>query len=234
MKPQLLLVAASGLAREALAAVAAADSHVVIGVLDDDRRRWGEQIEHTSVLGGLDSVADYPDAEVVLCAGKGSTRAAIAARLNLPTHRYGRVVHPSVSVPKSCCVGAGSILLAGTVLTSTVAVRRHVVAMPNVVLTHDDVVGDFATLCASVTLGGGVHVGDRAYIGMSASVRENLAIGDDATIGMGSVVLRDVPQGETWFGSPATRRLAAPTAGSSEAPAHGAFESASDKGERHA
>lgn len=227
MKPRLLLVAASGLAREALAAVAAADSHDVVGVLDDDSRRWGQPIEHTTVLGGLDRIGDYPDADVVICTGKGSTRAAIASRLDLEPYRYGKVVHPSVSIPRSCCVGAGSILLAGVVLTSTVAVRRHVVAMPHVVMTHDDVVGDFATLCASVTLGGDVHVGDRAYIGMSASVRENLAIGDDATIGMGSVVLRDVPQGETWFGVPATRR----PVGSAGTRA-GVLESASHKGDQ--
>lgn len=199
----LLLVAASGLAREALAAIAASDSYDVLGVLDDAPARWGEPIGQTTVLGGLALLERHPHAQVLLCTGKGSTRSALAQRLGLAEERYATVVHPSVAVPQSCSVGKGSIILAGCVLTSSVRMGSHVVAMPNVVMTHDDEIGDFATLCATVTLGGSVQVGPRAYIGMSASVRENLAIGADCVIGMGSVVLRDVPAGQTWFGTPA-------------------------------
>jgi serine acetyltransferase len=81
--------------------------------------------------------------------------------------------------------------------------------MPNVTLTHDVVIDDFATLCAAVTLGGSVRVGARSYVGMAASVRENVRVGADSTIGMGAVVLDHVPPGEVWFGVPAHRRPSA-------------------------
>ena len=75
--------------------------------------------------------------------------------------------------------------------------------MPGVVMTHDDVVDDYATLCAGAVLGGGVHVGRGAYIGMNSSVRQNVRIGDDSTLGMGSALLGDLPQRQTWAGVPA-------------------------------
>lgn len=202
---ELLLVAASGLAREVLAALEAVGGDDVAGVLDDNPARHGERIGTTTVLGGVDLIGDHPDAQVVLCVGGSASRAALAGRLDLPDERYATVVHPSVHIPTSCIVGAGSILLAGCVLTASVTVGRHVVAMPNVVLTHDDIVEDAATLCAGVVVGGGVRIGARAYIGMSAGIRENLTIGSDATIGMGAVVLHHVPDGQTWFGTPAAR-----------------------------
>lgn len=199
----LILVAAGGLARETLAAVRAADAYDPIGFIDDDPARHGTTVDGLPVLGGLAAVADHPDAAVVLCAGRGSARAALADRLGLPSSRYATVVHPSVSVPASCRIGPGCIVLAQCSLTTDVQLGAHVVAMPGSVFTHDDVLANCVTVAAGVSLGGGVHVGAGAYIGMNASVRENSVLGADVTVGMGAVVLGDVPAGETWVGVPA-------------------------------
>jgi sugar O-acyltransferase (sialic acid O-acetyltransferase NeuD family) len=202
----LLLVAAGGLAREAAEAVRAAGTHEIVGALDDDPARHGSAVAGVPVVGGLDEAARRPTEAVVLCAGKGSVRAHLASRLaalGVTGDRYATVVHPAASVPASCRVGRGSVVLAGVVLTADVIVGDHVVVMPNAVLTHDDVVDDFATLAAGVLLGGGARVGERAYLGMGASVREGVHVGADAVVGMGAVVLRDVPAGRTHVGVPA-------------------------------
>jgi acetyltransferase-like isoleucine patch superfamily enzyme len=124
-------------------------------------------------------------------------------KLGVGDDRWGQVVDPSVRVPSSCRIGAGSILLAGTVLTAEVTIGRHVVVMPHATLTHDDQLEDFATVCAGVSLAGGVRVGPRAYLGTNASVREAVVVGADAVLGMGSALLSDLPAGETWVGVPA-------------------------------
>lgn len=206
MTVPLLLVASGGLGREVAEAARAGGVWEPVGFLDDDTRRRGTEVDGLPVLGGAEAVRDHPEAAVVLCPGKGAARLRLDRRLRdlgLPESRYATVVHPGVELPRTCSVGAGSILLAGTVLTAGVRVGRHVVCMPRVVLTHDDVVEDGATLCAGVTLGGSVRVGTGAYLGMSCSVREGLRIGAGATVGMGAVVLADVPDGQTWVGVPA-------------------------------
>ena len=87
--------------------------------------------------------------------------------------------------------------------TADVELGRHVVLMPHVVLTHDDVLEDYVTVCAAVALAGGVHIGEAAYLGAGALVRERLCVGADAVLGMGAVAVRDVPGGEVWYGQPA-------------------------------
>jgi sugar O-acyltransferase (sialic acid O-acetyltransferase NeuD family) len=203
----LVVVAASGLAREALAVPGALEAFDDVVVLDDDVGRWGGELAGHPVLeGGLERVTTLPDSEALVCVGSGRGRRAVVTRLaTLGVHRYTSVRHPSVSVPPGCTVGAGSILLAGVVLTCDVRVGRHVVAMPHVTLTHDDVVEDFATLCAGVSLGGDVRVGEAAYLGMNSSVRERVVVGRGSTLGMGAALVTDLPDGETWVGVPAAR-----------------------------
>ncbi|TPG14128.1 acetyltransferase [Pedococcus bigeumensis] len=202
----LILVAASGLALETAEAARACGIRIE-GCVDDDATLWGSLAGGwLKVLGGLDSVAAQADCDVIVCAGRGVVRELLTERLRelgVADEQYATVVHPSVSVPDSCTVGAGSVVLAGAVLTAAVSVGRHVVVMPHVTMTHDDVIEDFATLCAGVTLGGGVRVGRAAYLGMASSVREKVTVGARGTLGMGAVLLRDLPGGEVWAGVPA-------------------------------
>lgn len=202
----LILVAASGLAREAMAAIKNTGTDYVLGFLDDDPALAGTRINGVPVLGTIADAVTYSGAQFVLCAGKGSVRERLArqlAGLGVADDRYATVIDASVAVPDGSVVGRGSILLANTVLTADVRVGRHVVAMPNVTLTHDDQLEDFATLTAGVSLGGGVRIGRGAYLGMNSSVRERCTVGAGATVGMGAAVVNDVPDGETWVGVPA-------------------------------
>jgi sugar O-acyltransferase (sialic acid O-acetyltransferase NeuD family) len=198
-----ILVAASGLAREVIAA--AQDDYRIVGILDDDPALHGTTVGGIAVLGGTAHAAEY-DAALLLCVGAGTGRRALAERLRalgIDEHRYATVVDASVRIPSTCSVGAGSILLAGTVMTTDVVIGSNVVVMPNVVLTHDVRLGDFATLASGVSLGGGVSVHSAAYVGMNAAVRQRVVIGAGAIVGMGAAVLEDVPDGETWVGVPA-------------------------------
>ena len=202
----LLMVGAGGLAREATTIALMLRRGEPLHVLDDEESLWGTLHGRVPVLGPVGLAAELTDQELLLTLGHGRHRRSIAARLavrGVNRARYASLLHPRVELPASCSVGAGSIALAGVVLTADVTVGEHVVMMPHVTLTHGCTVRDFATLCAGVSLGGDVHVGEGAYVGMNASVRPRVLIGADATVGMGSVVLRDVPAGETWAGVPA-------------------------------
>lgn len=207
----LLLIGASGLAREVLP-LAAEAGYEVLGILDDRHADLPPTIGGVPVLGPVTAAAAYPDAHLLLCIGPSATRAVVHQRLD-PRAAFASVVDPSVRNPAGCPVGAGSILLAGVSITADAVLGAHVVAMPNVTMTHDCVVADFATLAAGVSLGGGVRVGRAAYLGMNAAVHPGVRIGAGAVVGMGAVVLTDVPDGETWAGVPARALVPRPAIG---------------------
>lgn len=201
-----ILVGAGGLAREVMASLAVSRQHAVLGLLDDNPARTGQEVHEVPVLGPVRYAAQLPG-QLLVCVGSGQARRAVVDQLTalgVGAERYATVVDPSVTVSTGSTIGPGCILLAQVVLTTDVSLGSHVVVMPHVTFTHDNQVLDYATVCAGVTLGGGVRVGAAAYLGMRAAVRHNLTIGADAVLGMGAVLLDNLPAGETWVGCPAT------------------------------
>ncbi|MEE9097516.1 NeuD/PglB/VioB family sugar acetyltransferase [Pseudarthrobacter phenanthrenivorans] len=203
---ELILVGASGLAREVLAMVRNSGQYDVVGMLDDDREMAGVSVDGAPVLGTVEDARRYNHAFMLVCMESGRQRETVVDRLELlgiRETRYATAVDPSVQYPEGCAVGRGSILFRNVTLTASVTLGCHVVAMPSVTFMHDDDVADFATFAAGVSLGGGVRIGRAAYLGMNSSVRERTSVGAYATVGMGAAVLSNVPEGETWIGVPA-------------------------------
>jgi sugar O-acyltransferase (sialic acid O-acetyltransferase NeuD family) len=211
---KILMIGASGLAREVLALTRSGTAHVVFGVLDDGWADMADSFAGVPVLGSIERAIEYIDVRLLVCVGSGTAREKIVERLavlGVGPDCYTSVIDPSVSNPGNGLIGPGSIVLANTVLTTDVSVGSHVVIMPNVTLTHGNEVDDFATIAAGATLGGDVHIGRGAYIGMNASVRQRVRVGDHAVLGMGAALLTQLPAHEVWAGVPA-RPLSLPDA----------------------
>ena len=205
----LIIVCAGGFGRETAAAVLADGRWKLLGFADDDPARCGQTVEGVSVLGSPEAaIRSAPEARVVVCQARPlrAHRSALVSRLQLASERYATIVHPTAWVAGSARLGPGTVVLAGVIATSTIEIGSHVAVMPGVVITHDDVVEDYATLAAGVRVGGGVRIGRGAYVGAGALLRDGITVGAGAVIGMGAVVTRSVPPGEIWFGTPARAR----------------------------
>jgi len=177
----------------------------LVGFLDDSPDLEGREVDGVPVLGPVSAVEHHPGTKVVVTVGNPGnyfTRPRVVTRLGLPATRYATIIHPTASLAGTAEVGPGTVVLAMAVATASVRIGAHVIVMPQVVFTHDDVVGDYATFGAGVRMGGGVVVGRGAYVGSGATVREHRTIGPWALVGMGSVVTRDVPPAQVWAGVP--------------------------------
>jgi sugar O-acyltransferase (sialic acid O-acetyltransferase NeuD family) len=201
MSAGLLLIGASGLAREVLAAGITG----VTGILDDDESLHGTEVDGAPVVGSVD-LAIGRDDQLLVCVGSGVGRRGVVGRLadaGVGDDRFGIFAARSARIGRTSDIAPGSILLDGVVVTADASIGRHVVVMPHCTITHDDVLDDYATLAAGVALGGRVHIREAAYIGMNACVRQDLTVGAESTVGMGSAVVRDIPDRQTWAGVPA-------------------------------
>jgi sugar O-acyltransferase (sialic acid O-acetyltransferase NeuD family) len=118
------------------------------------------------------------------------------------------LVHPRTESSRWVSIGEGTIICAGSILTTNIVIGRHVHVNIDCTISHDASVGDFTTLSPGVHIAGWVTLGRRVFLGTGAIVingsqDRRLTIGDDAIIGAGACVTRDVDANCTVVGVPA-------------------------------
>lgn len=205
-KRALVILGASGLAKETIELVRLLDDLDIVGILDDDTEKHGSALLGVPVVGSIETHTLFPEAKFINCiasVASPSSRLAVYRKMEVDNERFATLVHPCSSIPPSVQLGSGSIVLASCVLTADIRVGNQCVLMPFVALTHDDQVEDGVTFGSGVKISGGVKIGECAYLGSGALVRENTTVGEYSIIGMGAVVLEDIPASQMWVGNPA-------------------------------
>jgi sugar O-acyltransferase (sialic acid O-acetyltransferase NeuD family) len=120
-------------------------------------------------------------------------------------------VHPRVEASTHVTLGDGSIVCAGSILTTNIEVGRHVHINLDCTIGHDVVIGDYSTLSPGVHVSGNVTVGKGVFIGTGAVIingqsNDVLSIGDGAVIAAGACVTKSVDTGALVAGVPAIRK----------------------------
>lgn len=147
----------------------------------------------------------------VVAIGDIAGRRRIAAECEARGLVPATLVHPSVPRSSRVYIGPGSIVCAGSVLTTNVHIGRHVHVNIGCTLSHDVVLGDFSTLSPGTHLSGHVHVEGDAFFGTGADVINGVAgaplvIGRGAIVAAGACVTGSVEAGAMVAGVPAVRK----------------------------
>ena len=148
---------------------------------------------------------------VVIAIGDPRGREACAYICSAAGMTFATLAHPRIEASSWISLGQGSIICAGTILTTNIRLGDHVHVNLGCTIGHDVEMGDFATLAPGVHVSGQVRLGRRVYIGTGAVLINGtegkpLVVGDDAVVGAGACVTRDVEAGSLVVGVPAKQK----------------------------
>jgi sugar O-acyltransferase (sialic acid O-acetyltransferase NeuD family) len=143
--------------------------------------------------------------EVVVAIADSKARERIVNSLPKNT-RYFTHIHPTAQIHgPDVEIGEGSIVCAGSIITTNVKIGKH--AHINLITTigHDCIIGDYFTTAPGVQISGNETIGDRVYFGTRSCVKQKITICDDVTIGMNAGVVKNITQHGTYVGTPAIK-----------------------------
>jgi len=113
------------------------------------------------------------------------------------------LIHPSVHLGSQTNVGEGSIICAGSSLTTNISIGLHSQLNPGVRIGHDTVLGDFVSIYPGSVIGGNVSIGEEVTVGANVTILQGIIIGKATVVGAGSVVTKDIAQNSVVKGIPA-------------------------------
>ena len=143
--------------------------------------------------------------EVVVAIADSNAREKIINSLPSNT-KYFTHIHPTAQIHGSDVeIGEGSIVCAGSIITTNVKIGKH--AHLNLITTigHDCVIGDYFTTAPGVQISGNETIGDRVYFGTRSCVKQKISICDDVIIGMNAGVVKNITESGTYIGTPAVK-----------------------------
>lgn len=175
-----------------------------VGFLDSNRDVHGESVHGFPVLGDECWLSKHPQTALVIAVGNPASRMRIVERLTAFGHElFATLIHPAAWVGNRVEIGPGTMICAGTVVTTDVRIGRHVIVNVGCSVSHDSVLEDYATLAPGVRIPGNVRVGVGAELGVNAAVIPGRNVGSWCILGAGAVAINDVPPNTTAVGVPA-------------------------------
>ncbi|MBW2621377.1 MAG: acetyltransferase [Deltaproteobacteria bacterium] len=177
----------------------------------DDNADVSSPWEDVPIYHGWDNFLGWLEgrdkADLGFCVGIGGPRARVRLELHRRLEKLDippvTMAHPSVVIAKDASIGAGSQIMAGSIIGPAASLGISCIINAKVNVDHDNKLGEGVEISPGATLCGVVTVGDRAWIGAGATVLPGVKIGEDSVVGAGAVVNKDVPANITVVGIPA-------------------------------
>lgn len=203
----LIIIGAGGCGRDVASLVAGMNQLTpgwdLVGFLDDKVSLRGRRFRGVPVLGPVDAARSYREAHFSCCIADPLVRISLVARVARLGVHWATLVHRDAVLLDEATIGEGSVVSAFCMLSTGVAVGRHVIIDKYASVGCLSQVGDFVTFSPHAALSRRSAIAEGGFLGCGASVSPGVHIGSFAVVGGGAVVDNDLPPRTVAVGVPA-------------------------------
>lgn len=143
--------------------------------------------------------------EVVVAIGDPRDRFEMVKKLPKET-KYFTHIDPSVLIlDPNIEIGEGSIICAGSILTTNIKIGKHTHLNLHTTIGHDCEIGNYFTTAPGAKISGNCKIYDCVYIGTNASVKQKISIHSLSTVGMNAAVVKNIEEPGVYVGIPSKK-----------------------------
>jgi sugar O-acyltransferase (sialic acid O-acetyltransferase NeuD family) len=136
----------------------------------------------------------------------GNERKDIIHSLPKKTEYYTYIDKHAILMDKNNIhIREGSIICAGTILTTNIKLGKFTQINLSTTIGHDTEMGDFCTTAPGVNISGNCKIGNNVYFGTNSSVKPKIQITDNVIIGLNSGVVKNITESGIYIGTPSIK-----------------------------
>ena len=147
-------------------------TYLILGFLDDDGKKQGEEFYGYKVLGkgsDLEDIANHTPLSCVVAIQDGTVRKQIVER-HTGFNKWESIIHPTAVIAGTSPVGKGSVVF------------------PQVTVSVDSVIGEFCLFYIHSIVCNDCTIGNYVSIMSGASVSERAVVGSECFLAAGSTI----------------------------------------------
>ncbi len=210
MRKKIVIYGAGGFGREVLQIIRDINKHdnnetwTPLGYLVDSEYISTNIISGLPILGTLNWLKENSEVFVIVAIGSSSLRKKICQKINTSIgDRFATLIHPRAWIGDQVKIGTGSIICAGSLITTDISIGKHTHINIGATIGHDASLMDYVTLNPNVSISGNTSINNGCEIGTGSIIIPKITIGKWSIIGAGSVVTKSLPENITAVGAPA-------------------------------
>ncbi len=198
---KLVIFGAGGHAK-VVADIALKNGYEIEGFLDDNAT--ASTVIGYPILGKLSDCVRFKETHAfAMGIGNNAVRKMIFDKY--PDLDYPVLVHPTASIGIETKIGRGTVVMPLVVMNACAEIGEFSILNSASVIEHDCRVGDYCLIAPNVTMCGMSQCGNMVWMGAGSVVNQTVKICDNVTVGSGAVVTKEITEGGTYVGVPATK-----------------------------
>ncbi len=181
-------------------------TYEMIGFLDDDSKKIGQSYNGYECLGSIRDLMVLNENHNIwaVIAAQDSRFRKKFVEMFPDFSQWETLIHPSANISDASRLGHGCIICANCNISVNTIVGNQCIMNLGTTVGHDCKVEDYASFMSGTVISGHVQIGEGAYFGSNSTVLPGKKIGNYSKVGAGSVVIRNIRDGVSVMGVPAT------------------------------